>query len=103
MEQHYKFKNLTIKGSKKIKGNLEKFKENQNIGDYISSGIKYISYLKFPDTKIHSNQSMTASIISSSLTSGSNRIVGIEKNIIKNPGEFEKSHINYKEYYVKEI
>ncbi len=90
-DQPYRFKNLIIQGSKKIKGNLEKFKENQNMGDYIPAGSKFVSYLKFPDTKrINSNLSMTASTISSSLTSGSNRIVGIEKNIIKNPGELEE-------------
>ena len=89
-EQPYRFKNLTLKGSKKIKGNLEKFKENQNMGDYVPSGTKFVSYLKFPDTKINTNLSLTASTISSSLTSGSNRIVGIEKNIIKNPGELEE-------------
>ena len=89
-EQPYRFKNLIIKGPKKIKGNLEKFKENQNMGDYVPSGTKFVSYLKFPDTKINTNKSMTASTISSSLTSGSNRIVGIEKNIIKNPGELEE-------------
>ena len=33
---------------------------------------------------------MTASTISSSLTSGSNRVIGIEKNIIKNPGELDE-------------
>ena len=33
-EQPYRFKNITLKGSKKIKGNLEKFKENQNMVDY---------------------------------------------------------------------
>jgi len=86
----YRFKNLAIHGSKKIKGNLEKFKENQNMGDYVPAGSKFVSYLKFPDTKINSNLSMTASTISSSLTSGSNRIVGIEKNIIKNPYELEE-------------
>ena len=91
-EQPYRFKNLIIKGPKKIKGNLEKFKENQNMGDYVPSGTKFVSYLKFPDTKINSNinKSMTASTISSSFTSGSNRIVGIEKNIIKNPNELEE-------------
>ena len=91
-EQPYRFKNLIIKGPKKVKGNLEKFKENQNMGDYVPSGTKFVSYLKFPDTKINSNinKSMTASTISSSFTSGSNRIVGIEKNIIKNPNELEE-------------
>ena len=89
-EQPYRFKNLILKGPKKIKGNLEKFKENQNIGDYVPCGTKYVSYLKFPDTKNIVNQSITASTISSSLTSGSNRIVGIEKNIIKNPSELEE-------------
>ena len=89
-EQPYRFKNLILKGPKKIKGNLEKFKENQNIGDYVPSGTKFVSYLKFPDTKKITNQSITASTISSSLTSGSNRIVGIEKNIIKNPSELEE-------------
>ena len=89
-EQPYRFKNLFIQGKKKIKDNLEKFKENQNMGDYVPSGTKFVSYLKFPDTKINTNLSLTASTISSSLTSGSNRIVGIEKNIIKNPGELEE-------------
>ena len=89
-EQPYRFKNLILKGTKKIKGNLEKFKENQNIGDYVPSGTKFVSYLKFPETKNITNQSITASTISSSLTSGSNRIVGIEKNIIKNPSELEE-------------
>ena len=89
-EQPYHFKNLENKGSKKIKGNLEKFKKSQNMGDYIPSGLKFVSYLKFPDTKLNSNLSMTASTVSSSLTSGSNRIVGIEKNIITSPVELEE-------------
>ena len=90
-DQPYRFKNLVIQGSKKIKGNLEKFKKNQNMGDYVPAGAKFVSYLKFPDTKkINSNLSMTASTISSSLTSGSNRIIGIEKNIIKNPSELDE-------------
>ena len=90
-DQPYRFKNLVIQGSKKIKGNLEKFKKNQNMGDYVPAGAKFVSYLKFPDTKkINSNLSMTASTISSSLTSGSNRIIGIEKNIIKNPAELDE-------------
>ena len=90
-EQPYRFKNLLIQGSKKVKGNLEKFKKNQNIGDYKPSGEKFVSYLKFPDTKKHiSNKSLTLSTISSSITSGSNRLTGIEKNIIKHPGELEE-------------
>ena len=89
-EQPYRFKNLLIKGPKKIKGNLEKFKKNQNMGDYVPAGTKFVSYLKFPSTKVNVNQSMTASTISSSLTSGSNRVIGIEKNIIKNPGELDE-------------
>ena len=89
-EQPYRFKNLEIKGSRKIKGNLEKFKKSQNMGDYTPSGTKFVSYLKFPDTKVNANLSMTASTVSSSLTSGSNRIVGIEKNIIKSPVELEE-------------
>ena len=89
-DQPYRFKNLIIKGPKKIKGNLEKFKKNQNMGDYVPAGTKFVSYLKFPSTKINTNQSMTASTISSSLTSGSNRVIGIEKNIIKNPGELDE-------------
>ena len=87
----YRFKNLVIHGSKKVKGNLEKFKKNQNIGDYIPLGTKYVSYLKFPDTKKNiSNKSLTLSTISSSITSGSNKVIGIEKNIIKHPGELEE-------------
>lgn len=90
-EQPYRFKNLLIHGSKKVKGNLEKFKQNQNIGDYRPSGTKYVSYLKFPDTKKNiSNNSLTLSTISSSYTSGSNRVIGIEKNIIKHPGELDE-------------
>jgi hypothetical protein len=89
-EQSYQFKNLAIKGSNEIKGNLEKFKENQNMGDYVPSGTKFVSYLKFPGTKINPASSISASTISSSITSGSNRIVGIEKNIIKNPAELEE-------------
>ena len=89
-EQPYRFKNLELKGSRKIKGNLEKFKKSQNMGDYTPSGLKFVSYLKFPDTKVNSNLTMTASTVSSSLTSGSNRIVGIEKNIITNPAELEE-------------
>ena len=90
-EQPYRFKNLLIQGSKKIKGNLEKFKKNQNIGDYKPEGEKFVSYLKFPATKKNvSNKSLTLSTISSSITSGSNRATGIEKNIIKHPGELEE-------------
>ena len=89
-DQPYRFKNLITKRPKKIKGNLEKFKKNQNMGDYVPAGTKFVSYLKFPSTKINTNQSMTASTISSSLTSGSNRVIGIEKNIIKNPGELDE-------------
>ena len=90
-EQPYRFKNLLIHGSKKVKGNLEKFKKNQNLGDYRPSGTKFVSYLKFPETKKNiSNKSLTLSTISSSITSGSNRVIGIEKNIIKHPGELEE-------------
>jgi hypothetical protein len=89
-EQPYRFKNLIFQGKKKVKGNLQKFKENQNMGDYVPAGTKFVSYLKFPDTKINSNKSLTSTNISSSITSSSNRIVGIEKNIIKNPGELEE-------------
>ena len=90
-DQPYRFKNLIIHGSKKVKGNLEKFKKNQNIGDYRPSGTKFVSYLKFPETKKNiSNKSLTLSTISSSITSGSNRVIGIEKNIIKHPGELEE-------------
>ena len=89
-EQQYRFKNLIFQGKKKVKGNLEKFKENQNMGDYVPAGTKFVSYLKFPDTKINSNKSLTSTNISSSIASSSNRIVGIEKNIIKNPGELEE-------------
>ena len=89
--QPYRFKNLLIHGSKKVKGNLEKFKKNQNLGDYHPSGTKFVSYLKFPETKKNiSNKSLTLSTISSSITSGSNRVIGIEKNIIKHPGELEE-------------
>ena len=88
-EQPYRFKNLFIQGKKKIKGNLEKFKENQNMGDYVPAGTKFVSYLKFPETKIITNKSI-ASSTTTSLTSGSNRIVGIEKNIIKNPVELDE-------------
>ena len=90
-DKPYRFKNLLIHGSKKVKGNLEKFQKNQNIGDYKPSGTKFVSYLKFPDTKKNvSNKSLTLSTISSSITSGSNRVIGIEKNIIKHPGELEE-------------
>ena len=90
-DQPYRFKNLIIHGSKKVKGNLEKFKKNQNLGDYRPSGTKFVSYLKFPETKKNiSNKSLTLSTISSSITSGSNRVIGIEKNIIKHPGELEE-------------
>ena len=89
-EQPYRFKNLTFKGKKKVKGNLEKFKENQNIGDYVPEGTKFVSYLKFPDTKINTNKSLTSTNISTSIASSSNRIVGIENNIINNPGELEE-------------
>jgi hypothetical protein len=89
--QPYRFKNLLIHGSKKIKGNLEKFQKNQNIGNYLPTGTKFVSYLKFPDTKKNiSNNSLTLSTISSSITSGSNRAIGIEKNIIKHPGELDE-------------
>ena len=89
-EQPYRFKNLIFQAKKKVKGNLEKFKENQNMGDYIPAGTKFVSYLKFPDTKINTNKSLTSTNITSSIASSSNRIVGIEKNIIKNPGELEE-------------
>jgi len=89
--QPYRFKNLLIHGSKKVKGNLEKFQKNQNIGNYLPTGTKFVSYLKFPDTKKNiSNNSLTLSTISSSITSGSNRVIGIEKNIIKHPGELDE-------------
>ena len=89
--QPYRFKNLLIHGSKKVKGNLEQFKKNQNIGNYLPTGTKFVSYLKFPDTKKNiSNNSLTLSTISSSITSGSNRAIGIEKNIIKHPGELDE-------------
>ena len=89
--QLYRFKNLLIHGSKKVKGNLEKFQKNQNIGNYLPTGTKFVSYLKFPDTKKNiSNNSLTLSTISSSITSGSNRAIGIEKNIIKHPGELDE-------------
>ena len=91
VDQPYRFKNLLIHGSKKVKGNLEKFQKNQNLGDYIPSGTKFVSYLKFPETKKNvSNNSLTLSTISSSITSGSNRVIGIEKNIIKHPGELDE-------------
>ena len=87
----YRFKNLLIHGPKKVKGNLEKFQKNQNIGNYLPTGTKFVSYLKFPDTKKNiSNKSLTLSTISSSITSGSNRVIGIEKNIIKHPGELDE-------------
>jgi hypothetical protein len=89
-DKPYRFKNLVIKKPKKIKGNLDKFKSFQNMGNYIPSGKKFVSYLKFPETKNISNRIMTASTISSSLTSGSNRLVGIDKNIIKNPAELDE-------------
>ena len=89
--QPYRFKNLLIHGSKKVKGNLEQFQKNQNIGNYLPTGTKFVSYLKFPDTKKNiSNNSLTLSTISSSITSGSNRAIGIEKNIIKHPGELDE-------------
>ena len=87
----YRFKNLLIHGPKKVKGNLEKFQKNQNIGNYLPTGTKFVSYLKFPETKKNiSNKSLTLSTISSSITSGSNRVIGIEKNIIKHPGELDE-------------
>ena len=42
VDQPYRFKNLLIHGSKKVKGNLEKFQKNQNLGDYIPSGTKFV-------------------------------------------------------------
>ena len=89
-EQPYRFKNLIFQAKKKVKGNLEKFKENQNMGDYVPAGTKFVSYLKFPDTKINSNKSLVSTNITSSIATSSNRIVGIEKNIINNPGELEE-------------
>ena len=50
-EQSYWFKILLIQGSKKIKANLEKFKKNQDIGNFKPAWEKFVSYLKFPDTK----------------------------------------------------
>ena len=58
--------------------------------DYVPSSTKIVSYLKFQDTKINTNCSLTTSTISCILTNGSNRIVRIEKNIIKNSGELEE-------------
>ena len=99
-EQPYKFKNL-IQGSTKIKGNLEKFKENQNMGNYVPSGSKFVSYIKFPNTKANSTLSITRSTISTSLTSGSNRIVGIDQNIIKNPSELEEINMRIQRIFNK--
>ena len=90
-EGSYRFKNLSINRIKKVKDNSEKFQKNQYIGDYKPEGTKFVSYLKFPDTKkIPSNNSLTISTISSSITSSSNRVIGIEKNIIKHPGELDE-------------
>ena len=87
--QGYRFKNVTITKPKKVKGNLEKFKEFQNIGDYVPSGIKFVSYLKFPATK-SGHCHTESSTLSCSVTSSSNRICGIEQNIIKNPSELDE-------------
>ena len=87
--KNYRFKNLVLNRPRKVKGNLEKFKENQNVGDYVPSGIKFVSYLKFPDTKSIIRSSFS-STLASSVTSNSNRIPGIEKNIVNNPGEMDE-------------
>ena len=88
-QKNYHFKNLKINRPRKVKGHLEKFKESQNMGDYVPSGTKFVSYLKFPDTKPNIRNSY-ASTLSSSVTSSSNRIPGIEKNIVNNPGEMDE-------------
>ena len=95
IEKNYRFRNLNIKSKEKIPGNLEKFKECQNLGDYIPSGQKFVSYLKFPDTRsiISSNN---VSSLSTSIASSSNRIPGIEKNIIKYPSELEEITLRIK-------
>ena len=89
IEKKYRFRNLLLSSKGKIKGNLEKFKKSQNLGDYIPTGQKFVSYLKFPDTRsiISSNN---VSTLSTSIASSSNRIPGIEKNIIKYPSELEE-------------
>ena len=94
-EKNYHFKNLVIKRPKKIKGNLEKFKQSQNLGDYTPMGKKFVSYLKFPDTKSNIS-SNNASTLSSSITSSLNRIPGLEKNIIKNPAELDEINLRIK-------
>ena len=73
------------------------------MGDYVPSGTKFVSYLKFPGTKINPASSISASTISSSITSGSNRIVGIEKNIIKNPAELEEITLKIQRIFNKRI
>ena len=88
-QKNYRFKNLELKGTRKVKGNLEKFKQSQNMGDYTPSGTKFVSYLKFPDTKSNFSSNYT-STLSSSITSSSNRIPGIEKNVVNNPGEMDE-------------
>lgn len=88
-QKEYKFKNLIIKTPERIKGNLEKFRQSQNMGNYIPSGKKFVSYLKFPDTK-SIRSSNNVSTLSSSIVSSLNRIPGIEKNIIKYPSELDE-------------
>ena len=108
-KNNYYFKNLVIKIPKIIKGNIEKFKKFQNMGDYIPSGAKFVSYLKFPETKSNINSSCI-STLSSSIISSVNRIPGIEKNVINHPAEldeitsrikrlFNKKHIKFKLIY----
>ena len=88
-QKNYHFKNLELNRPRKVKGHLEKFKECQNMGDYVPSGTKFVSYLKFPDTKPNIRNSY-ASTLSSSMASSTNRIPGIEKNIVNNPGEMDE-------------
>ena len=88
-EKNYHFKNLVINRPKKMKENLEKFKQSQNMGDYTPIGKKYVSYLKFPDTNSNIS-SNNASTLSSSINSSLNRIPGLEKNIIKTPAELDE-------------
>ena len=88
-QKNYHFKNLELNRPRKVEGHSQKFKESQNMGDYVPSGTKFVSYLKFPDTKPNIRNSY-ASTLSSSVASSSNRIPGIEKNIVNNPGEMEE-------------
>ena len=79
----YRFKNLTSKSNDNVKEKTIKYKESQNLGDYMPSGQKYLPILKY-GTKGYINT------ISISMTNISDIIPNIESNIIKNNYELDE-------------